>query len=74
MSERIISRNPAILGGRPMFAGTRVPVCTLFDYLEEGNPLGEFLDDFPTVKREQAVAVLLLAKDTLTLPASDSPG
>lgn len=47
-----------ILGGTPVFAGTRVPVETLFDYLEAGDPLEVFLDDFPTVDRAQAVAVL----------------
>jgi len=47
-----------ILGGIPVFAGTRVPVQTLIDYLEKGYPLEEFLDDFPTVTIEQAQAVL----------------
>lgn len=64
MSELIIS-DREILGGIPVFAGTRVPVKTLFDYLEQGHPLDEFLDDFPTVKREQAQAVLKLMKQKL---------
>ncbi len=66
MNNKVISRNPEVLGGTPAFPGTRVPVRILFEYLEEGAPLSEFLDHFPTVKREQAVAVLLLAKDELT--------
>ena len=53
-----VQSDTEILGGAPVFAGTRVPVRALFDYLEHGRPLGEFLDDFPTVKREQAIAVL----------------
>ena len=53
-----ISTDPDVLGGVPVFAGTRVPVKALLDYLEAGEPLTEFLDDFPTVTREQAVTVL----------------
>jgi uncharacterized protein (DUF433 family) len=58
MSEQLIQRDDDILGGTPVFAGTRVPVQTLFDYLEEGDTLDEFLDDFPTVTRDHAVKVL----------------
>ncbi|QBB71320.1 DUF433 domain-containing protein [Pseudolysobacter antarcticus] len=58
MSSITISSNPKILGGTPCFAGTRVPVKTLFDYLEAGDSLDVFLDQFPSVKREQAIAVL----------------
>lgn len=54
----IIHSDPEILGGTPVFLGTRVPVRTLIDYLEGGHPLAEFLEDFPSVTREQAVAVL----------------
>ena len=50
--------NPAILGGRPVFAGTRVPVATLFEYLADGLSLDYFLESFPTVQRQQAVAVI----------------
>ena len=57
--------NPDIMGGTPVFAGTRVPVQTFVEYLEAGDPLDEFLTDFPSVTREQAVAVLELAKDLL---------
>ncbi|MBK9215711.1 MAG: DUF433 domain-containing protein [Chloracidobacterium sp.] len=57
----VINIDPEILGGTPVFHGTRVPVESLFDHLEEGVPLDEFLDDFPTVTREQAVEVLEMA-------------
>ena len=60
-----IHRDPEILGGTPVFVGTRVPFQTLLDYLEAGDPLDEFLEDFPTVSREQAVAALEAAKDLL---------
>jgi uncharacterized protein (DUF433 family) len=53
------------MGGAPVFAGTRVPVQTFVEYLEAGDALDEFLTDFPSVTREQAVAVLELAKDLL---------
>jgi uncharacterized protein (DUF433 family) len=60
MSDRIpgVHSDLEILGGVPVFVGTRVPVRALFDYLEHGHPLGEFLDDFPTVTKEQAAGVL----------------
>lgn len=54
----IIVRNPAILSGEPVFRGTRVPFKALIDYLEQGETLDEFLDDFPSVTREAAVAAL----------------
>ena len=66
MSEpSVIHSNPKILGGTPVFVGTRVPVQTLLDYLEGGESLDTFLDHFPTVERDQAVAVLELAKQML---------
>lgn len=61
--EKVIHSDPSILGGTPVFVGTRVPVQTLFDYLEAGDSLETFLDQFPTVTREQAVAALELARD-----------
>jgi uncharacterized protein (DUF433 family) len=60
----LINRSDDILGGTPVFAGTRVPVQTLFDYLEEGDSLDEFLDDFPSVSREHAIKVLEKMKET----------
>ena len=62
----VVHRDPEILGGTPVFVGTRVPVKTLYDYLEAGDSLDEFLHDFPSVTREQAVAALEIAKDLLT--------
>ena len=61
----LINCDPEIMSGMPVFRGTRVPIQALFDYLEGGDPLDEFLDDFPTVKREQALALLELSKDIL---------
>lgn len=63
--QPIIHRDPEILGGTPVFVGTRVPAQALIDYLEGGHSLDEFLDDFPTVSREQAIAALEVARDTL---------
>jgi uncharacterized protein (DUF433 family) len=56
----LITSSPERLSGTPVFAGTRVPVQTLIDYLEAGDPLDSFLDDFPSVTREHAVVVLEL--------------
>jgi uncharacterized protein (DUF433 family) len=61
----IIHSDPEILGGTPVFVGTRVPFQTLLDYLEAGDPLDEFLDDFPSVRREQVIAALDAARDLL---------
>jgi uncharacterized protein (DUF433 family) len=61
----VITKNPEILGGTPVFRGTRVPIQTLFDYLEGGETLEDFLEGFPTVTRESAVAALEETKDLL---------
>lgn len=66
MADEIISRNPNIVGGAAVFSGTRVPIKALFDYLEAGDNLEEFLDDFPSVQREQALGLLELALTNLT--------
>jgi uncharacterized protein (DUF433 family) len=66
---QVIHSDPDILGGTPVFVGTRVPVKTLMDYLEAGERLDEFLDHFPSVTREQAIAALELAKEMLTTHA-----
>ncbi len=63
IKESVIVRSQDVLGGTPVFCRTRVPFQTLIDYLEGGHPLAEFLADFPTVTREQAVAALEQAKD-----------
>jgi len=62
----VIPTDPEILGGTPVFVGTRVPVRNLIDYLEGGYSLEEFLDQFPSVSRDQAVAALEMAHDALT--------
>ena len=54
----VITRDPEILGGEPVFAGTRVPVKSLFAHLEAGDSIGDFLEGFPSVKREQVLALL----------------
>ena len=61
----LITRDKEVMSGAPVFAGTRVPVQTLVDYLEGGEPLDEFLDGFPPVTREQAIKVLELARTGL---------
>ncbi len=63
--DSVISHDPDVLHGIAVFAGTRVPVQTLLDYLEAGDPLNEFLADFPSVSHEQAIAALKLAKQLL---------
>ncbi len=65
LEDPVIIRDPDVLGGTPVFAGTRVPVQTLLDYLEAGHPLDAFLDDFPTVGRQQAKALLELLKQAV---------
>ncbi len=62
-AAEVISSDPEVQGGAAVFTGTRVPVKNLIDYLEAGDSLEEFLDDFPSVTREQAVAALELAKE-----------
>ena len=64
--KTLITVDPDILGGQPVFAGTRVPVESLFDHLEAGVSLDEFLDDFPTVTKAQATALLEAANRLLT--------
>ncbi|GAO37587.1 hypothetical protein SCT_3023 [Sulfuricella sp. T08] len=65
MRSAVVKIDPDILGGTPCFADTRVPVKTLFDYLEGGDNLDTFLDEFPSVKREQAVALLEESRQAL---------
>jgi len=64
-TENVIHIDPEILGGTPVFVGTRVPLQALIDYIEGGHPLSDFLDDFPTVSHAQAVAALEQAKELL---------
>lgn len=66
----IIHSDPDILSGTPVFIGTRVPVKTLLDYLAAGDPLDEFLDHFPSVRSDQAIAVIQIAKDMILTHAN----
>ena len=70
MRQPLISSSPDIMGGTPVFAGTRVPVQTLLDYLEGGETIDDFLEGFPTVKREQVIAFLEEAKARMVASAS----
>ena len=72
MRQQVIHSDPEILGGTPVFVGTRVPVRNLIDYLEGGDSLDEFLDQFPSVSREQAVAALEMAHELLIAGARPS--
>jgi uncharacterized protein (DUF433 family) len=69
VSATLIVSNPEILSGTPVFAGTRVPVKNLTDYLEHGESIDEFLDDFPSVSREQVIQFLEEARAKLTAGA-----
>lgn len=70
VNKQLILSSPDILGGTPVFAGTRVPIKNLIDYLEAGDSLDTFLDDFPSVSRDHAVQVLELAKEALVSHAT----
>lgn len=70
MNAPLVKRDSQIMSGALCFAGTRVPVKNLFDYLEGSSTLEEFLEDFPTVSRERAIAVLEAARERL---AADAP-
>ena len=65
MDAKLVSRDPEVMSGALCFAGTRVPVQNLFDYIEGSSSLEQFLEDFPSVSREKAVAVLEAAKQRL---------
>ena len=72
MAQSIVTCSPDILSGTPVFTGTRVPVQALIDYLEGGETLDQFLRQFPSVRREQALAALGLARDSLLAGARSS--
>ena len=69
MEKQIISFGPDVMGGTPVFAGTRVPIQTLLDYLEAGETIDDFLAGFPSVSREQVINFLEQAKDRLVAAA-----
>ena len=66
MDKQIITSSPDVMGGTPVFSGTRVPVQTFIDYIKGGESIDDFLDGFPTVTREQIVAFLEEAKEQMT--------
>lgn len=68
--HEVVHTDPEILAGEPVFVGTRVPLRNLFDYLEAGDSLEIFLDAFPDVSKEQAVAALEIAREAMTAVAS----
>ena len=68
-TQSVVHSDPEILGGTPVFIGTRVPIKALIDYIEGGHSLEEFLDDFPTVSRQIAIAALEQAKEHLLADA-----
>ena len=70
MTQPVICRDPEVMGGAPVFCGTRVPVQTLLDYLEAGDSIDDFLEGFPSVTREQVIAFLEEAKDRVIEAAS----
>ena len=70
MDTPIVICSPDVMGGTPVFAGTRVPVQTLIDYLEGGETIDDFLEGFPTVSREQVISFLEEAKDRIVAAAS----
>jgi uncharacterized protein (DUF433 family) len=70
MSQKVVSRSPDVMSGTPVFAGTRVPVQTLLDYLEAGESINDFLEGFPSVSRDQVIAFLEEAKDHMIATAS----
>ena len=70
MDTPVISCNPDVMGGTPVFSGTRVPVQTLLDYLGAGDSIDDFLAGFPSVTREQIISFLEQAKDRLVAAAS----
>jgi uncharacterized protein (DUF433 family) len=72
IQKPVVHSDPEILGGTPVFVGTRVPFETLLDYLEGGETLDEFLENFPTVTREQAIAALEQAKEALLAHATSA--
>ena len=69
MDSNLVNRDPEIMSGALCFSGTRVPVKNLFDYLEVSSSLEEFLEDFPSVSRERAIAVLEVARERLAVDA-----
>jgi uncharacterized protein (DUF433 family) len=73
MKSTVISSNPKVMGGTPVFRGTRVPVQTLVEYLESGESISDFLEGFPTVTKEQVITFLEEAKEKVLAEFQNSP-
>jgi uncharacterized protein (DUF433 family) len=71
--DAIVSVSPDVMSGTPVFRGTRVPIKNLLDYLAAGDSIDEFLDQFPTVKREQVTALIELAEELLLSKMDEAP-
>jgi uncharacterized protein (DUF433 family) len=69
LEKEIIDSDPEILGGTPVFTGTRVPIKSLFDHLEAGDSIDDFLEGFPSVRREQVIALLEISQERVLEPA-----
>jgi len=67
MAQSIISRDPEVLGGTPVFVGTRVPIRVLLEHFEAGSRIDDFLDDYPSVSRDQAIGLLDLVIEKLSV-------
>lgn len=74
MKSTVISSNPKVMGGTPVFRGTRVPVQTLIEYLESGESIADFLEGFPTVTKVQVITFLEEAKEKVLAEFQNSPG
>lgn len=69
LEKEIINADPEILGGTPVFSGTRVPIRSLFDHLEGGDSIDDFLEGFPSVRRDQVIALLEMSQARVLEPA-----
>jgi uncharacterized protein (DUF433 family) len=69
LEKRIINSDPEVLGGTPVFSGTRVPIKSLFDHLESGDSIDDFLEGFPSVSRDQVIALLEISQERVLEPA-----
>lgn len=67
--DLVVKSDPEILGGTPVFAGTRVPIRSLFDHLEAGDSIDDFLEGFPSVQRDQVIALLEMSQERVLQPA-----
>lgn len=72
MTDKLINKDPEILGGTPVFSGTRIPIRILVEYLEAGDRLDDFLESYPTVSRNQAIEVLKRAKALLVMNSNET--